>query len=158
MKIQIIGYSGSGKSTLCSKLAEVYNLPKLHLDKVQFLPNWEERDGETKGNIVHLFLENNKDGWVIDGNYSSLSYDRRVNESDIIIQMLFGRFNCLWRCIKRYMKYKGKSRPDMTEGCNFKLDWEFVKWILWIGDRKSKEIKTSFSCGGSSIDDKGVGD
>ena len=46
----------------------------------------------------------------------------------------------------------------MTEGCNEKLDWEFVKWILWIGDRKSKEIKTSFSCGGSSIDDKGVGD
>lgn len=131
MKIAIMGYSGSGKSTLCRNLSEKYNIPALHLDTVQFLPNWEVREDFEKQSLVTSFLDSNPNGWVIDGNYTKLCYDSRVEDADVIIQMLFGRFNCLWRCIKRYHKYKGKSRPDMAEGCNEKIDREFVKWILW---------------------------
>lgn len=133
MKIAIMGYSGSGKSTLCRNLSEKYNIPALHLDAVNFLPNWEKREEHEKQCLVTSFLNNNSEGWVIDGNYTKLSYERRVEEADIVIQMLFGRLNCLWRCTKRYHTYKGQSRPDMAEGCNEKLDWEFVKWILWEG-------------------------
>jgi len=150
VKIEIMGYSGSGKSTLCRKLSEKYNIPALHLDTVQFLPNWEVRSDEEKHNIVTTFLDNNPDGWAIDGNYTKLSYDRRVEEADVIIQMLFSRINCLWRCARRYHTYKGKSRPDMTEGCAEKMDWEFVKWILWEGRSKQardryKRIQTQYS-------------
>ncbi|MCK7486886.1 MAG: hypothetical protein MZU97_16330 [Bacillus subtilis] len=28
------------------------------------------------------------------------------------------------------MKERGKSRPDMTAGCEEKFDWEFIHWIL----------------------------
>ena len=38
--------------------------------------------------------------------------------------------------------YKGKNRPDMTEGCNEKLDREFLRWILWDG--RSKEIRQRY--------------
>lgn len=133
MKIEIMGYSGSGKSTLCRLLSEKYNIPALHLDTVHFLPDWKVRDDSEQQSLVTAFMDNNPDGWVIDGNYTRLSYDRRVEEADVIILMLFGRINCLWRCIRRYHTYKGKNRPAMTEGCNEKLDWEFVKWILWEG-------------------------
>lgn len=133
MKIEIMGYSGSGKSTLCHSLSEKFDLPALHLDTVHFLPNWEEREELQKQTLVTSFLDSNPEGWVIDGNYSRLSYDRRAEEADIIILMLFNRFDCLWRCSRRYRTCKGRSRPDMTEGCNEKLDWEFVKWILWEG-------------------------
>lgn len=136
MKVEIMGYSGSGKSTLCRKLSEKYTVPSLHLDTVHFLPNWEVRSSEEKQEIVTSFLDNNPDGWIIDGNYTKLSYDRRVEEADIIIQMLFGRIDCLLRCMRRFHTYKGKSRPDMTDGCNEKLDWEFIKWILWEGRTK----------------------
>ena len=98
------------------------------------------RDGQQ--NIVSSFLDSNPDGWVIDGNYSKLSFERRAAEADIIIQMLFGRISCLLRCVRRYRRYKGKSRPDMTEGCNEKLDFEFVKWILWEG--RSKKIRNRY--------------
>lgn len=138
MKIEIMGYSGSGKSTLCRKLADTYGLPALHLDTVQFLPNWKERDEKEKQKIVQDFLDCNRDGWVIDGNYTKLSYEQRVEEADIVIQLLFGRVNCLFRCIKRFKLYRGKSRPDMTAGCEEKLDWEFIKWILWEGRLKNK--------------------
>lgn len=40
MKIAVIGYSGSGKSTLSRKLGEKYGLPVLHIDAVEFKPNW----------------------------------------------------------------------------------------------------------------------
>lgn len=36
------------------------------------------------------------------------------------------------------MKYKGKSRPDITQGCNEKMDLAFIKWILWEGRTKAK--------------------
>ena len=140
MKIEIMGYSGSGKSTLCRELAERYGVPALHLDRIQFLPNWEIRSEEEKKALVAAFLNENPEGWVIDGNYSKLSYERRNEEADQIIQLLFGRINCLFRCAKRFWKYRGKSRPDMGEGCNEKLDREFVRWILWEGrSKKARE-------------------
>lgn len=85
MKIEIMGYSGSGKSTLCRKLAEEYGVPSLHLDMVQFLPNWEVRDNDEKQKIVQSFLEEHRDGWVIDGNYSGLSFEQRAEEADVVI-------------------------------------------------------------------------
>ena len=84
MKIEIMGYSGSGKSTLCRELAERYQLPALHLDQVQFLPNWEIRPEEEKMEQVAAFLDENPKGWVIDGNYSKLIYERRNEEADRI--------------------------------------------------------------------------
>lgn len=136
-RIAIMGYSGSGKSTLCRKLAERYHVPAFHFDQVQFLAGWQERASEDKQRMVTEFLDRNTDGWVMDGNYSKLSFERRVEEADLIILMLFSRWNCLWRCMRRYRTYQGTSRPDIAEGCNEKLDWEFVRWILWEGRTKA---------------------
>lgn len=135
MKIAIIGYSGSGKSTLARKLAEKYHTDVLHFDTVQFLPNWEVRDAEEKKRITKEFLDSH-DSWVIDGNYSKLLFDRRMEEADVIILLLFNRFSCLRRAYSRYLKYRNTTRPDMAEGCNEKFDFEFGKWILWRGRTK----------------------
>ena len=138
MKILITGYSGSGKSTLCRKLQERYELPSLHLDAVQFLPAWKTRAKTEQQRVVQAFLDEHPDGWVIDGNYKALSYERRCEEADVIIQMLFGRLDCLSRCLRRYRIHKGSNRPDMTEGCDEKIDWEFIRWILWDGRKREK--------------------
>lgn len=136
MKIAIIGYSGSGKSTLARKLGEHYKLPVLHFDRVQFRPNWEIRPQASKEIMTKTFLDLHKD-WVIDGNYSKLSYERRMEEADVIILLLFNKVSCLYRVTRRYLTYKDSSRPDMGEGCKEKLDWEFVKWILRDGRSKT---------------------
>lgn len=135
MKIAIIGYSGSGKSTLAQKLGELYGLDILHLDAVQFLPNWKERPMEEQKQITKTFLDTN-DSWVIDGNYSKLCYERRMEEADWIFLLLFNRFTCLYRVIRRYLKYKNTVRPDMPPGCEEKLDLEFIKWVLRDGRTK----------------------
>ena len=136
MKIAIIGYSGSGKSTLARQLAEVYNIPVLHFDKVQFRPNWEIRPQASKEIMTKTFLDLHKN-WVIDGNYSKLSFERRMEEADVILILLFNRFSCLYRVWRRYLKYKNATRSDMADGCTEKLDAEFVKWVLREGRKKS---------------------
>lgn len=138
MKIAVIGYSGSGKSTLAKRLGELYGVPVLHLDSVEFLPNWEKRELSEKQRIVGDFMRDNKD-WVIDGNYSKLFRAERLEQADMIVMLLFDRFNCLWRVIKRYRSFKGRTRPDIGDGCNEKLDAEFVWWILHEGRTKSKK-------------------
>ena len=94
MKIAILGYSGSGKSVLAQRLADKYGTDVLHFDTVQFLPNWEIRAEEDKRRLTEEFLDSH-DRWVIDGNYSKLSYERRMEEADRIILLLFNRFSCL---------------------------------------------------------------
>ena len=136
MKIAIIGYSGSGKSTLARNLAEYYHIPVLHFDRVQFRPNWEIRPQASKEIMTKTFLDLHKD-WVIDGNYSKLSFERRMEEADVIILLLFNRISCLHRVTRRYLKYKDSTRSDMADGCKEKLDWEFVKWILRDGRNKT---------------------
>lgn len=135
MKIAIVGYSGSGKSTLARELAKKYQTDVLHFDTVHFLPDWKIRSDEEKMRITEDFL-NIHDSWVIDGNYSKLFYERRMEEADIIILLLFNRFSCLYRAYRRYIKYKNTTRPDMAEGCKEKFDLEFAKWILWGGRTK----------------------
>lgn len=138
MKIAIIGYSGAGKSTLARKLGRYYHCDVLHLDRIHFASGWYERRDEEMAADVRLFLE--KENWIIDGNYSSILYQRRMEEADRIVILAFNRFHCLWRAYQRYRTYQGNVRPDMAEGCQEKFDREFVRWILWDGrSRKARK-------------------
>lgn len=140
MKIAIIGYSGSGKSTLARKLGEKYGLPVLHLDTVHWLPGWKARERDEKDRIIKEYLDTHI-SWVIDGTYSRFSFERRMEEADVIIELLFGRVSCYIRALKRHFKYRGTNRPDMTVGCPEKMDWEFTKWIFVDGRKKSTREK-----------------
>ena len=137
MKIAILGHSGSGKSTLAARLGKKHGIPVLHMDSVHFLPGWVERPAEDMRRDVVRFLDEN-DSWVIDGNYSAVEQPRRLSEADQIIIMQFSRFSSLYRAWKRYRTYRGRDRESMAKGCPEKLDWAFVRWILWEGRSKKK--------------------
>lgn len=47
------------------------------------------------------------------------------------------RLLCMYRIIKRRMMYHKKSRPDMNQECQEKLDWEFIKWV-WNYRKRSR--------------------
>ncbi len=140
MKIAVTGYSGSGKSTLARRLGEIYGAKVLHLDTVEFTDNWQKRGLSEKQKLTEDFMTSNE-SWVIDGNYSGLLYEERMEQADLIIIMLFNRFTCLKRAYLRSRKYKGKTRPDMADGCIEKLDREFVMWILKDGRTSSRKAR-----------------
>ena len=131
MKIAVLGFSGGGKSTLARRLGERLNIPVLHLDRVHWLPGWRERRTEESIGIVAQFMEGSD--WVIEGTYSKFLMERRLEEADRIVLVILPRLVCFVRATRRYFTYRGKSRPDMTPGCSEKMDWEFVRWLLWEG-------------------------
>ena len=137
MKISIIGYSGAGKSTTARILGEKLGIPVLHLDTVYHMPGWQVRPNEDSISIVSEFMAKN-DSWVMDGNYKAIIQRQRFEQSDLIIFFDFNRLTCFWRAFVRYLKYRGKSRPDMTQGCNEKFDLEFARWILKDGRTPQK--------------------
>lgn len=139
MKIAILGYSGSGKSTLAHYISEQKDLRCLHLDKVHFKRDWVERPDKEAKEMVMEFMEN--PDWVIDGNYTGFYQSERLEQADRIIILLFSRWAALRRVLTRYVKYRGKTRPDMGDGCNEKVDREFVWWVLYQGRSKSYRNK-----------------
>ena len=131
MKIAVLGFSGSGKSTLARRLGERLSLPVLHLDTVFWLPGWQERDREECAAITARFME--RENWLIEGVYSKIHFDARMEHADQIIMVTLPALNCLFRAMRRYFTYRGQSRPDMTDGCPEKFDLEFVWWVFWKG-------------------------
>lgn len=136
MKIAVIGYSGSGKSTLAGRLGALYEAPVLHLDRVQFIENWQERDREEALALVCAFMR--QPAWIIDGNYTAFLQAERFAQADHIVYMDFGRFACLARALKRYLRYRNTTRESMAPGCNEKLDPEFIWWLLYEGRTRQK--------------------
>ena len=51
-RISIVGGSGSGKSTLCNILSKELGLPAIHLDAINYEPNWVEIDKTERDNII----------------------------------------------------------------------------------------------------------
>jgi adenylate kinase family enzyme len=136
MKICVIGYSGSGKSTFSQKLKMIYDIPLIHIDAIFFEENWQVRN-ET---IVQTELANfiHQENWIIDGNYSRFVIERFDLAKTIYI-FDFNRIKCFYCAILRRIKYHRKQRDSVANGCNEKLDFEFMFWLLYKGRKKNKK-------------------
>jgi adenylate kinase family enzyme len=122
----IIGSCGSGKTALAIRLNEKLNLPVIHLDKEYWKPGWqkpptEEWEEKQKELVLNPY-------WIIDGNYGG-TFDIRLEKADTVIFLDYNRYICLYRIIKRWLKNIGKRREDMAEGCNEKIDFQFIRFV-----------------------------
>jgi len=125
-RIMVMGSSGSGKSTLAMRLGGITGLPVVHIDCLFWKPGWVESPKDELDAKVRAAADG--PAWIIDGHFKrTLGY--RLERADTVIFLDFNRCVCLWRVLKRWMKYYGKSRPDMTQGCHEKIDLPFLKWI-----------------------------
>lgn len=138
MKIMIIGFSGAGKSTLAKDIGNITGIEPTYMDTLHWLPGWIEDTQENKCKKLLEILK--RDNWIIDGSYRQTLYKERIELADMIIFLDFNRFLCLKRAIKRRIMYNRKSRPDMTEGCKEKLDFEFFKWVVFDGRKKRPAV------------------
>lgn len=125
-KIAIIGSGGAGKSTFGRQLSEKLNIEVYHLDAILWKPNWVGTSKDEQKSIQQKLVA--QESWIIDGNYGG-TLDIRLSAADTIIFLDIHRVICLYRAIKRTLKYRNRTRPDMAEGCEEKFDSEFLKWI-----------------------------
>jgi len=126
-RILVIGSGGSGKSTLSVKLGATLGIEVFHLDKLYWSAGWIESERNKWQSIVEELLV--REQWIIDGNFSG-TLQQRIESCDTIVFLDLSRALCLWRILKRRLHYRHGGRPDMAEGCNERLNLEFVSWIL----------------------------
>jgi adenylate kinase family enzyme len=125
-RVLVIGSGGAGKSTFAARLGERTGLPVIHLDALFWRAGWRETPREEWAARVEELIA--ADAWIMDGNYGG-TMERRLAACDTVVFLDFPRSLCLWRVIKRRAKFRGRSRPDMAEGCEERLTWEFVRWV-----------------------------
>ena len=133
-KVLVIGSPGSGKSVFSRKLGDATHLPVIHLDRHSWRPGWVEPAKDVWDDELLALLR--RESWIIDGNYSR-TMDLRLAYCDTAIFLDFPRHICAWRVIKRSLKYRGRNRPDLSEGCPEQINLEFLMWT-WTYPKRSR--------------------
>ncbi|EDO0176576.1 ATP-binding cassette domain-containing protein, partial [Listeria monocytogenes] len=132
-KVLIIGPNGAGKSTFATELGKHYDFEVCHLDKLFWQENWNavaKADFEDKvDNIM-----SSKKKYIIDGDYF-FNLDKRLEHADLVIWIKIPLFLCVANIIKRRFKYMTNVRPDVTEGCDEKLNLSFLLYALKYNKR-----------------------
>jgi adenylate kinase family enzyme len=125
-KICIIGGSGTGKTTLADNLGNILNLPVYHIDGINYLKDWEERDKDQRDKII---LEKvMEDKWVIDGTYSS-TLSQRLENSDLVIYLDYSSLAQIKGIMGRYIKNHDKEKKEIP-GCKERMNLKFFFWVL----------------------------
>ena len=139
-RVLLIGPCGSGKSTLARELAPLMGLPLVHMDQLGWQAGWVETEkAELNARLSEVVAQ---DAWLIEGNYGSILAPR-LERADTVIYLDFPIRLCLARLIRRIITHRGRSRPDMPEGCPERFDAAFFWYVMnWnTGPRVRTEAK-----------------
>jgi adenylate kinase family enzyme len=123
----IVGSPGSGKSTLARALGGRTGLPVFHMDMIHYRPGWVERSREEKDRLTREV--HRKDAWIFEGGHSR-TYAERIERADTLIWLDVPVALRLWRILRRWGVYRGRTRPDLPPGCPERVSLEFVAFIL----------------------------
>lgn len=139
-RIMVIGCSASGKSTFSRRLSEITGIPVTHLDTLFWKPGWIEEDRAVFREKQRRIIAS--DSWIIDGHYKS-TMEMRLERAQLVVWYRLSRFDCITGYLRRLLNGMTKriSRPDITEGCNEKLDIEFFKYIWNFNKTQDKPVE-----------------
>jgi len=132
-RILVMGCSGGGKSTLSLKIAARFGLAYVSIDRdVLWLPGWVQRGRDEQRAIIVSKVQDER--WIMDGTNPS-TFDVRLPRTDFVIWVRMPRLLCIWGAVSRWIKWMGRTRPEMAPGCIEKVDWEFLRFI-WTFEEK----------------------
>ena len=101
--LKILLWGRGGKSSLARALADKLNRPWLEMDAVRWLPGWQERDSGGFIAIVDRFIEDHQDGWIIDGQYTTI-LEPMLQRSDTVIWLDLPFWTVYRRIVRRSLK------------------------------------------------------
>ncbi len=124
-RVMVVGCSGAGKTTLAQKISEWSELPLINLDSYYWSPGWTATScTEWREQVEQLSVAPE---WIMDGNYWT-TFAVRMRYADTLIWLDYSRRICLWRVLKRTMRWFGRSRPELP-GCPERFTWSFLRHV-----------------------------
>lgn len=139
-RVLVIGPCGAGKSTLSADLGRRLALSVHHMDQLNWQPGWVESGDDALRAKLDAIIAG--DRWLIDGNYGG-TLAERLARADTVVYLDYPVRLCLRQLLGRIWTYRGRTRPDMTEGCPERFDLAFFLYVLtWNrGPRPRTEAK-----------------
>lgn len=125
-RVAVLGGPGSGKSTIAIALGQKTGLPVYHMDQIHWCSGWVPRETEDKDRMtceVHA-----RERWIFEGGHSR-TMPERLARADTVFWLDLPVGLRYWRVFKRWLTYRGDTRPDLPAGCPERLDWEFLSYI-----------------------------
>jgi len=119
------------------RLAQRTGLPLIHLDAVYWRAGWQPTPAEEWRTRVQELVSG--DACIIDGNYGG-TLELRLQACDTVVFLDLPRIVCLWRVLRRQLRYLGRVRPDLPPGCPERLSGEFLAWIWTYPARRRRDI------------------
>ena len=126
-RVLIIGPCGAGKSTLASTLGPLLDLPIFHMDQLNWKPGWVESSKEELRAKLQDITATKR--WLIDGTYGG-TLRERLERADTVVYLDYPVRLCAARLLRRIWTFKGRARPDMSEGCTERFDLGFLLYLL----------------------------
>lgn len=125
-RVAILGPGGAGKSELAASLSRRTGLPVVHLDVLFWRKNWTPAPRTEALRELEAAVAGGR--WILDGNFLDAE-DARFGRADTVIFLDLRRPTCLGRVLWRLVSDRGRSRPDLPEGCRETFDHSFLRWI-----------------------------
>lgn len=138
-RVLVIGCSGSGKSTLAARLSAGLGLPHVSMDREVFwMAGWQPRPRADALDRLRRIVD--RAHWIIDGT-SPGTLPLRLPRADLVIWMRPPRRASLYGILSRWLKFRGRTRPEMADDCPERITWEFLRYVWNFERTESPEIE-----------------
>ncbi|MCH7306689.1 AAA family ATPase [Acinetobacter sp. NIPH 1852] len=98
--INVVGTTASGKTTFSRQLAQKRGFMLIEMDDLFWLDDWQETSDDEFFSKLQKQMDQAKDGWVLDGNYSR-TQNIKLKYIDTIIWLDYSFSLNLYRSLKR---------------------------------------------------------
>lgn len=114
-RIMVMGGSGAGKTWLTLQLARRFELPCHHIDQLSWQPGFIHRTAAELDELTRAVHAS--DAWVLEGGHYETAHER-ASRAQLLIWVDPGWATQMARVAWRSLRYHGKIRPGMGEGCS----------------------------------------
>jgi adenylate kinase family enzyme len=147
-RVNVVGSSCAGKTSLAAALAARRGVPHIELDALHWDPGWTEAPDTVLRERVRRAIETT-DGWVVDGNYSTVR-DLLWARVDTVVWLDFPLRTILARYLKRTAR-RLAAREELWNGNRERLAMHLSRrdslllWILSTYRRRRREYAELFA-------------
>lgn len=113
-RIALLGPAGAGKSWLGQQLADLLDVPVIHLDRLYWKPGWVATP-DPEWQAIQL-RERDRDAWIADGIQEGLNdISLWLDAADTIVFLDVAPLTSIRRVTKR--RFDSGDRPEMPADC-----------------------------------------